>query len=651
MTEYSPEWVFRPVDGDGENRQDPSQDAFDDLSIDNFVRESLQNSNDAIEDYRKLTEKAKKGVVKYGISRNKARYENTGRPTPFLKSMGWNTLEEHINSQPDNTVGERTKDFVNELENEIRILTVEDRNAIGLTGSEKSDPDEESRFADLIRNIRWSAKTGEDAGGSHGMGKAVYWAFSGLSTVFFNSIPAEEEWEDNSPRFIGRSKISTHKLDGVKHKDSGYFGKVTGEGKDRSSDSIVGEGAHKAAEELNIDRSGKPGTTVMIPGFQSPSSTEDIADEELEEKIKESVARNFWPAMTREDLEVLVDHEREEKIDPEEFDELKPFIKSFKAYRNEDFSEELENRGEVVRETFEVPLPNYKEGKEPEDVSRSELPDTAEVTLVIRLSTENDSEELQNRIAKFRGPGMVIDPEYDRLTGVNGARPFHALLIAGTSRTTDGVSRSDRELEKVLKKSEPISHDRWSKRSEDLKNTYVRNRKSKNMTNYSETLSVISEKTNDILRDLVVEEVEGGEPLPYELRKRLKVSGGTGPTDRGPKPLHLSGGEGSYRNGKWYASGEAGLNEEAVDGEPAWKLKIELFRKGEDGKKYDKIDVGKPPSVENPDLETYTEEGKAVIEFPSGITETDFELESVELDSEPSKVGLNADAESIEVTK
>jgi hypothetical protein len=171
------------------------------------------------------------------------------------------------------------------------------------------------------------------------------------------------------------------------------------------------------------------------------------------------------------------------------------------------------------------------------------------------------------------------------------------------------------------------------------------------MTNYSETLSVVSEKTNDILRDLVVEEVEGGEPLPYELRKRLKVSGGTGPTDRGPKPLHLSRGEGSFRNGKWHASGEAGLNEEAVDGEPSWKLEIELFRKGEDGKKYDKIDVGRPPSVRNPDLETYTQEGKAVIEFPSGITETDFDLESVELDSEPSKVGLNAEAESIEVTK
>ncbi len=648
MTNTSPQWVFRPVDGDGENRQDPSQDAFDDLNIDNFVRESLQNSNDAIEDYRKLTGDKEKGIVKYSIFREKAKYEDTGRPTPFLKSMGWDTLEKHIASQPNNTVGERTKDFVTELGEEIRILTVEDRNAIGLTGSEKSDPDEESRFADLIRNIRWSAKGGEDAGGSHGMGKAVYWAFSGLSTVFVNSVPAEEDWEKDTPRFIGRSKISTHTLGDLKHKDSGYFGKVTGKGKDRSSESVLGESAHEAAEQLKIGRSKIPGTTIMIPGFRSPSSTEDINDEELEEKIKESVARNFWPAIIREDLDVLVDQQGENKVHPEEYEALQPFIKSFKAYRNGEFSEELENRGDIIKETFEVPLPDYKEGKEPEDIPRSELPETAEVTLVVRLSKESDSEELRNRIAKFRGPGMVIDPDYDRFTGINGARPFHALLVAGTSRE-EGTSRADKELEKVLKKSEPISHDSWSKRSEDLKNTYVRNKKNK--TNYSETLDTINEKMRDLLRDLVVEEVEGGEPLPYELRKRLKVSGGSGPTERGPKPLHLSGGEGNFSNGKWHANGEVGLNEKAVEGKPAWKAEIELYSKGEDGKKYEKIYIGKPPSVDHSEVRTHIEDGKAVMKFPSGVTEAGFDLESVELDSEPTRVGLNANAQSIEVTE
>lgn len=645
----SPQWIFRPVDGDGENRQDPSQDAFDSMEIDDFVRESLQNSNDAIEDYRKLTNTEQEGTVVYRISRKKARYKDTGKPAPFLKHIGWETLKRHIDSQPDNTVGERTKDFVKNLGEEIRVVEVEDRNAIGLTGPEKSDPEEESRFADLVRNIRWNTKVGEDSGGSHGMGKAVYWAFSGLSTVFFNSIPAEEEWDRDSPRFIGRSKISTHKLEGEKHKDSGYFGQVTGEDENRSSESICGEGAQDAAEKLEIERPEDPGTTIMIPGFQSPSSTEDIDDDELEREIRKSVAKNFWPAIVREDLNVNVEYEDEKTVNPKSYEELTPFIKSFEAYREGNCCEELENRGDIVKETFDVPLPDYKEGKEPEDIPSSELPETAEVTLVVRLAKENDSEELQNRIAKFRGPGMVIDPDYDRMTGVNGARPFHALLIAGTSREDEEVSRADKELEKVLKKSEPISHDEWSKKSEDLKNTYEHNKR--NRTNYSETLDAIKNRTNDILRELVVEEVEGGEPLPYELRKRLKVSGGTGPTERGPKPLHLSGGSGKFKESRWHAHAEIGLNDEAVEGEPAWKAEIELFRKGEDGKKYEKIDVGEEPSANNSDVKTYTEEGKAVFEFPSGVTEADVDLRSEELDEEPPKVGLSAEAESTEVSK
>lgn len=645
----SPQWIFRPVDGDGENRQDPSQDAFDSMEIDDFVRESLQNSNDAIEDYRKLTNTEREGTVVYRISRKKAKYEDTGKPALFLNSVGWETVKRHIDSQPDNTVGERTKDFVDNLGEEIRVVEVEDRNAIGLTGSEKSDPEEESRFADLVRNIRWNTKVGEDSGGSHGMGKAVYWAFSGLSTVFFNSIPAEEEWDRPSPRFIGRSKISTHKLEGTKHKDSGYFGQVTGEDENRSSDSICGEKAQKIAEELGISRPKAPGTTIMIPGFQSPSSTQDIDDSELEREIRKSVATNFWPAIVRQELKVNVEYENEETVNPESYEELAPFIKCFKAYSEGNCCRELENRGDIVKVTFDVPLPDYKESKEPEDIPRFELPETAEVTLVVRLAKESDLEELQNRIAKFRGPGMVIDPDYDKMTGVNGARPFHALLVAGTSREDGDVSRADKELEKVLKKSEPISHDEWSKKSEDLKNTYEHNKR--NRTNYSQTLDAIKNRTNDTLGELVVEEVEGGEPLPYELRKRLKVSGGTGPTERGPKPLHLSGGSGNFKENRWHAHAEVGLNDEAVDGEPAWKAEIELFRKGEDGKKYEKIHVGQKPSASDSDVKTYIQQGKAVFEFPSGVTETNIELVSEVLDEEPPKVGLGAEAESIEVSE
>ena len=49
----------------------------------------------------------------------------------------------------------------------------------------------ESHFRALCKDVLFSHKRSESAGGSYGLGKSVLWTFSGLTTVIFNSVPKD----------------------------------------------------------------------------------------------------------------------------------------------------------------------------------------------------------------------------------------------------------------------------------------------------------------------------------------------------------------------------------------------------------------------------------------------------------------------------
>ena len=84
----------------------------------------------------------------------------------------------------------------------LLLLKVSDYGCRGLTGPEFPedgvDPDE---FGNFIRLCRLDLFSGKDkaSGGSFGLGKAVYWRFSRLQTVLFNSCLYEADAVDGQP--------------------------------------------------------------------------------------------------------------------------------------------------------------------------------------------------------------------------------------------------------------------------------------------------------------------------------------------------------------------------------------------------------------------------------------------------------------------
>ena len=64
----------------------------------------------------------------------------------------------------------------------------------------------------LARNNLDSAKKSATAGGAFGLGKAVLWRTSLLSTVLFNSDIDHEDLEGKDDRLIGRTELSWHSV-------------------------------------------------------------------------------------------------------------------------------------------------------------------------------------------------------------------------------------------------------------------------------------------------------------------------------------------------------------------------------------------------------------------------------------------------------
>ena len=97
-------WTFGRRGLDGENKgADPSLHSISDIDTERFVREAIQNSNDAINDYDK-----EEGQILFNVTT----IENTEEKDSFDKfadKIDLEGLAEHIKGQADTTAGKRTK--------------------------------------------------------------------------------------------------------------------------------------------------------------------------------------------------------------------------------------------------------------------------------------------------------------------------------------------------------------------------------------------------------------------------------------------------------------------------------------------------------------------------------------------------------------
>ncbi|QGN08137.1 hypothetical protein Hrd1104_00155 [Halorhabdus sp. CBA1104] len=560
---------------------DPTKHAVD-HDTETFVREVLQNANDQAldDDPVKVTFDL---LTLSGADK-----------AAFLDALQWNDgLGDHIQAVASSDNGRSYEDLSKRLddpESELRLLVVEDENTTGLTGQW----DEDSNFAALVRDELYSSKRDDRAGGSYGLGKSVLWTFSGASTVVFNSRLAEAEHETGARRrLIGRTKLPTHRLDdeNSSYQGAGWLCRPTEGDNGTRPEAIWDDRAARLAERLLLDRPNTPGTSIMVVDYRDPTRDERRELEELADEFVEAAVKYFWPAIHRGDLEVDVKMNGEERVaDVRDVPSIRPFLECFESRDADDTT--LDAPGDVAGLDVPLSVPPRWDGEETPD---------GEVRLAARRASPADDDTLLNRVALFRGAGMVVK-YLDQSRVAYGDRNFHAILACGEAKTDHGSTPGDREVERFLRYAEPPEHDDWQS-TENLREQYQRG--------YRKALDEMFDTVRDGLRHLVAKTGGQTRNLTERVRDRFPIHGGRARSRPAPSPSTVfdMSSDSAFDGDRWRFSGHVEPVEDEFEG---WTAEISLTGVGEDGARYDDVPIASVRS-EHPDVTTDCEDGVARI--------------------------------------
>lgn len=584
-----------------------------DRSLDTFVREILQNINDA-------------GLENDDPVDVTFRLIELDNRDEFDDAIRWSSLYEHAKAGGEAQDGHGIEDYLDYLDDDgpMRLLIAEERNTSGIQGDEY---DRDSDYAALVRDPGRSNKGG-NTGGRHGLGSVVLWVASGLQTVLFNSDLNRSESDQTPPRLVGRSFLPTHQLaPGECYDTEGWFGSPTGLSDTRIErpESIWGELAEEMASALEMSRQEieEPGTTTMIPGFRDPSNPtmdDQPTPDEILETFEESIVENFWPAISKGELAVHLEMAGEElditSDEIRDYASIRPFIECYEQQRTS--VDTIGAPGDVAAVDIDYEIQSKKEEDTPTD---------GKVTVAARKAYPNETENT-GEIALFRGSGMVVNYKPGRYLGYSGN--YHAVLVAGEARTPVGEEHTpeDTAVEKFLGMAEPPSHNKWyGKNNDELQSEYK-----------SGCASTADSLSTEVLR-------EGLRTLHYsdddETRRSLSPNKDILPPTRSsksrkprsstpsrPQLFELSVDD-SFTDRRWRFDGTVTPNREGVT---SWSITVELRAMYEDDTEADRVDI-QEVSVDSPgDVEWSIDDGKCTITVDGSGDSLKFEIASVRFD-------------------
>ncbi len=514
-------WGFRPAPPDGGRDFGNANVWSFKPDVDTFVREVLQNALDA------AVRPGRRVDVTFRLVRL------TGDDlADYLDALRWAELGKHLTASTRNKqkLGALLRDGLDHLEQtgELLLLAVQDANTTGLPGAEKG----EGKFAALCRNNLDSNKDDSATkGGAFGLGKGVLWRASRFATVLFCSDlhrPSEDQG-DGRLRLIGRSDLPWHELpDGRGFAGPGWFGASSPK---HANDAVSFWGQEDLAARLYLDRvrsDGKPagsGTSACVVGFHDPSSDETRPSlQGLTDQISRAAAAHFFPAISADLLAVSAEafegraayrsQTPEYRNGANVEERRREFVDALAAFQEDDVRQPSEasaaSPGDVVAARVKLHVPAAKAGTPGAKQPGGDREHEHEAVLLVRFAAEDDDSATMNRVAMFRGPGMVVKEQ--SLRGVClGARPFHGLLLCGKFHAQDAAAEAADEF---LRTAEPPSHDQWTKTAE-LKAAYAHGCITR--------LSEFEQAWKDTLREIVK---PGGMDLgdgPQSLRDLFKI--------------------------------------------------------------------------------------------------------------------------------
>ncbi|RMG97523.1 MAG: hypothetical protein D6705_08560 [Deltaproteobacteria bacterium] len=553
------DWVFDPLPPSrGRRGGEPAGHAFR-HHIDAFVREVVQNAND---------QRLGDAEVHFRL-----RTVAGAALEDFLGALAWPTLEAHLRAAVKSPSGRAIADALSALQEheELTLLQIEDRNTVGLVGDELEG---ESNFRALARDVLFSHKQDDTAGGSYGLGKSVLWTFSEFRTVVFHSVLSKHERGQVSPRLIGRAELGSHTLpNGDGFQGPGWFGRVVEDDRGRRAESVWGVAARQIAAKLGIDRRDEAGTgtSILVVGFRDPTTDEAQSITVLSEAFRSATVRHFWPALFgipgRPLVVWVATPDGGSPVRMRDAPECEPFQQCYA--QRADATDRLERPGDVVVREIPVEVPGLRpKGKAVR----------GSVRLCVRHAADAET-RLQGHIALFRGPGMVVTYRDKRRIAL-AARPFHAVLACGLARAPEAPTEADRAIDAFLRAAEPPGHDAWHP-TDNLRQRYQRG--------FRKAIDDLFRAVDKALREIVVPSPRHGAPGPDLLRRRFPVGRSGTPPRPEPPVFTIRDLEGRFGAGRWHFTGT--ISPENLPDGAKWRCTVRLFEVDADGKEVAPIPI------------------------------------------------------------
>jgi len=288
-------WYFGNEGGIDIGPNDPIHENFKGNPYYSIVRESIQNSLDAVNNEK---EPVKVSFTTFEISRNDF-------PNLFEIENHIKRCKEyyHNNNNADWLFSQMLYYLNGDIEGKKRVkltcMKVADYNTIGM---KYDDSDTKSPFYAFLRAAGVTVKSNQGAGGSFGFGKGAYFALSPLKTLLVSSMDMAE-----NVYFEGTTRLTTHKDESNK--------KLTAYG---FYDSNKGEPVQDINAIPDVFKRKETGTDINIIG---------LWDEKYRKSIMvKSVLNNFWLAIYHNKLsvqieDILINRENLEQIIDEYFSE------------------------------------------------------------------------------------------------------------------------------------------------------------------------------------------------------------------------------------------------------------------------------------------------------------------------------------------
>ncbi len=526
------DWCFDPVPPSGARHGgDPAQYVFT-PNVSALVREVLQNSNDQL--------LGGQDSVRVGLRIE----EFTGDRLKKLRTaLAWKPLRTHLHAVE--VASSRFKRGIELMDADVVTgLWIEDRGTTGLIGEERGS----GNFAALCRDRLFSEKQRAESGGSFGLGKAVLWRFSHISTVAFYSRLGEGA-NKGRERFIIKAALPFHILaQGRDFSGDGWFGQVDAlpTGGQRAV-SLWDSDATETACLLGAKPFGpnETGTSIFIVGFGDPAHDDADEQQPIENQLVEEARRAFWPALSRARLSVCVG---ESQVDVDNGTEA-PLAKMLRVYDARKEAKKLKSAEDIVVETIHVKLPARKDG------GHKAVEVTADV--IVQLADEGDEDW---SLWCFRGPGMIVECRKLRRIALS-ARPFRAILVCGEG-VRDGPNEATKALEAFLKTAEPPAHDIW-KPTPRLKEVYRQG--------WGVALKSLSSAAEVAIRKHVVLPITTSETGPQRLRRLFRV--GTVGGGRSESDFHFRNLSAELIDGAWHFSASVHPNLPTVS---PWRTTIDV---------------------------------------------------------------------------